>query len=344
MKITILADRYDDGSYDLVVDDVAGALREGGHKVSKLLVPADLKAVVMGLARRKPELVWHMITDFGDVEGCHVATAGILDALRLPYTGCGPGELFLRGHKGLAKKVLAYEKINCPDFAVFSRDADLETGGNLRPPFIVKPLERDCSVGIEAKSLVRNTAELLERVHFIHNKVEDSALVEEYVEGREFFVGVLGNRERVAFPPVEMDFSGMPDGAPHILDSKAKWDQDSAEYKGTRAVLPELPDVVKARLQEVAVNACRALMIRDFARVDLRLKDTGEVYVIEVNSPCDLDPAGEFATGAHASGLEYEALINRIVELAVERYAVTHPGTNGRAKKAKTKKKVTSDR
>jgi D-alanine-D-alanine ligase len=318
---------------------VAEALRDGGHKVSPLLVPADLKAIVTGLARRKPELVFHMISDFGDVDGSHVATAGILDALRLPYTGGGPGELFIRGHKSLAKKILAFEKINCPDFAVFSRDANLETGGNLRLPLIVKPLERDCSVGIGAKSLVRDTAEMIERVRYIHQKVEDSALAEEYVEGREFFVGVIGNRDRVAFPPVEMDFSGMPDDAPHILDHKAKWEENSAEYKGTRAVMPDLPDELKARLQEVAVNACRALMVRDFARVDLRLKDTGEVYVLEVNSPCDLDPAGEFASGARAGGLEYPALINRIAELAAERYRLPYPGANGRARA----KKVTSD-
>jgi D-alanine-D-alanine ligase len=266
-----------------------------------------------------------MITDFGDVEGSHVATAGILDALRLPYTCGGPGELFIRGHKSLAKKILAFEKINCPDFAVFSRDANLETGGNLRLPMIVKPLERDCSVGIGPDALVRDTAAMIERVRFIHHEVEDSALVEEYVEGREFFIGVLGNRERVAFPPVEMDFSGLPDGAPRILGSEAKWDEDSVEYQGTQAVMPDLPDEVKARLQEVAVNACRALMVRDYARVDLRLKETGDIYVIEVNSPCDLEPTGEFATGAQAQGLEYADLINRIVELAVERYEVKRP-------------------
>jgi D-alanine-D-alanine ligase len=340
MKITILAYRYDDDSYDTAVDRVAEALRGGGHTVSRLLVPADMKAVVTGLARRKPDLVFHMITDFGDV-GSHHTTAGILDALQLPYTGGGPGELFLRGHKTLAKKVLAYEKINCPDFAVFSLDANLETGGNLRLPMIVKPLERDCSVGIGRKSLVHNTADMIERVRFIHQKVEDSALVEEYVEGREFHVGVLGNRDLVAFQPIEMDFSGLPDDAPHILDYKAKWEENSAEYKGTRAVVPDLPDELKARLQEIAVKACRALMTCDFARVDLRLKDTGDIYVIEVNTPCDLDPTGEFASGARASGLEYQELINRIAELAIERYRVPDPGANGRAKKKK--KKVTSD-
>src|SRR5947209_7472466 len=110
MKITILADRYSDGSHDPAVDQVAKALRHGGHTVSLLLVPTDLKAVIVGLSRRKPDLVWHMITDF-DVEGVHVVTAALLDGLKLPYTGCGPGELYIRGHKSLAKKILAYDKL-----------------------------------------------------------------------------------------------------------------------------------------------------------------------------------------------------------------------------------------
>jgi D-alanine-D-alanine ligase len=318
MKITILADRYEDGSHDPAVDQVAEALRQGRHKVSLLLVPDDLRALTAGLARRKPELVFHMIHDFGGESGL-IATAAVIDALKIPYTGGGPGELFIRGHKSLAKKILAYEKLNCPDFAVFSRDASLETGGNLRLPLIVKPLERDGSIGIGPDALVRTTTEMMERVLAIHRQVGDSALAEEYIEGREFFVGVLGNREPVAFPPVEMDFSGLPAGAPRVLDYKAKWDTKSPEFKGTRAILPELADDLKARLQKVALDACRALLVRDYARVDLRLTDTQEIYVIEVNANCDLAQTSEFATGAVASGLDYPRLINRIAELAIER-------------------------
>jgi len=320
MKITILADLYEDGSHDPAVDQVAEALQQGQHKVSTLLVPADLKAVTVGLGRRKPDLVFHLISDFGDVEGSHVATAGLLDALRLPYTGGGPGELFIRGNKSLAKKILAYEQLNFPDFAVFSKDASLETGGKLRMPLIVKPLERDASIGIGPKALVHSTTEMMERVLAIHREVKDSALVEEYIAGREFFVGVLGNREPVVFPPIEMDFSGLPEGAPHVLGYKAKWDKNSVEYKGTKAVLPELADDLKARLQKVALAAARALLVRDYARVDLRLTDTLDIYVIEVNAPCDLERTSEFAAGAQAFGLDYTTLVNRIVELATERY------------------------
>lgn len=321
MNITILADRYKDGTHDPAVDQVARALRQGQHKVSRLLVPGDIKAVLAGLGRRKPDLVFHLIDDFGDIEGSHVVSAALLDGLMLPYTGGGPGELFIRGNKSLAKKILAYENLSCPHFAVFSQDASLETGGNLRLPLFVKPLERDASIGIGAANLVHSTTEMMERVLDIHRKIKDAALVEEYIEGREFYVGVLGNRDPIAFPPIEMDFSGLPDGAPRVLDYKAKWAKNSPEYKGTRAVLPDLPDDLKARLQKVALDACRALLIRDYGRVDLRLTDTLEIYVIEVNANCSLEQSSEFAAGAKASGLDYPTLINRIVELAKERYA-----------------------
>lgn len=318
MKITILADRYADGSADPSVAQVAAALREGRHKVSLLLVPDDIKAVTSGLARRKPDLVFHMIHDFGGESGL-IATAAIIDAMKIPYTGGGPGELYIRGNKTLAKKILAYEKLKCPDFAVFARDASFETGGKLRMPLIVKPHERDGSIGIKGNALVHSVTEMMERVVSIHREVDDSALVEEYIEGREFFVGVLGNRERVAFPPVEMDFSGLPDGAPRVLGYEAKWEKDSPEFKGTKAVIPDLPPETAARLKEAAVAACRALLVRDYARVDMRLTDTGDVYIIEVNANCDLGQTSEFAFGALAGGVGYTELINRIAELAMER-------------------------
>jgi D-alanine-D-alanine ligase len=323
MKITLLADRYAGDTCDPAVDQVADALRQGGHKVSRLLVPSDWRAVTRGLARRKPDLVFHLINDFGEVDSGLIATAALLDAMHLPYTGGGPGELFIRGNKGLVKKILAFEKLSCPDFAVFSQDASLETGGNLRMPLIVKPLERDGSIGIGPDALVHSVPELMERVLAIHRKVHDSAFAEEYIEGREFFVGVLGNDQPVAFPPVEMDFSGLPDGVPHVLDYKAKWHKNSDAFKGTRAIIPDLPADLTARLQKAALDACRALLVRDYARIDLRLSNEQEVYVIHVNANCDLEESSEFAAAA-AFGIDYPTLINRIAELAMERYRRIH--------------------
>jgi D-alanine-D-alanine ligase len=186
-------------------------------------------------------------------------------------------------------------------------------------PFFVKPLRMEASIGVDGKSLVRNSRELMERVLAIHDLVDDSALAEEYIEGREFYIGVMGNREMVAFPPIEMDFSGLPDGAPRVIDSKAKWDEQSDEYKGTKAVVADINDELKAKLQKVALDAYRALRVRDYGRVDLRFTDAGEIYVIEVNASCYLEQSGEFAMAAGAMGTDYVTLINRIVDVSNER-------------------------
>jgi D-alanine-D-alanine ligase len=178
----------------------------------------------------------------------------------------------------------------------------------------------DSSIGIGARSLVHSAGAMMERVADIHKKVHDAALVEEYIEGREFYVGVLGNTEPVAFPPIEMDFNGLPDGMPHILDARAKWNERSAEYKGTHARIAELPEELRARLHKTALDAYRALRVRDYGRIDLRVTDAGDIYVIEVNASCYLEQASEFAVAAAAAGMEYPMLVNRIAELAMERH------------------------
>lgn len=321
MKITIITylDREDAKDHDVVVDQVAAALKANKHTPSILGVHGDVRKLISGLTRRKPSLVFNLMEMFGTNVRADVPIAGLLDLLGYPYTGGGPAELALRQDKGLAKRALAYEKILYPDFAVFARD-DFETGGNLRMPLFVKPLRADASIGIGTNALVHDTTSLMKRVIAIHEKFQDSALAEEYIEGREFYVGVLGNREPIAFPPAEMDFSGLPEGAPHVLDSKAKWAEGSVEYKGTKSIMPDLPEELRARLQKVALEAYRALRVRDYGRVDLRLTETGEIYVIEVNANCYLERSGEFAVAAQAAGIGYDELIGRLVDLAMKRH------------------------
>jgi D-alanine-D-alanine ligase len=322
MKITVLSYLESESAkaHDAVVPQVAAALRSRRHKVSILGVHGNVGKLIAGLGRRKPELVFNIMEMFGDNLRGDVAVAGLLDLLRLRYTGGGPGELFLQQDKGLAKKALAFDKILFPDFAVFSRDADLETGGNLRMPLFVKPLRSDASIGIDSQALVHGAPALMKRVLAIQEKQGDSALAEEYIDGREFYDGILGNREAQAFPPIEVDFSGLPEGAPRVMSSKAKWSVHSAEYNGTKSRVAELPDELRARLQKVSLDAYRALRVRDYGRVDLRLRDTGDIYVIEVNANCYLEQTSEFAIAAAAAGIDYPDLINKIVELAVERY------------------------
>jgi D-alanine-D-alanine ligase len=322
MKITVLTYLEKEGaaSHDEVVDQVVEALRQAGHKLSILGIHADVGKLFRRLSRHKPDLVFNLMEMFGRNVFGDVAVAGFLELLGLRHTGGGPGEIYLQQDKGLTKKLLAFDGIAYPDFAIFSKDADPETGGRLRMPLFVKPLRTDGSIGIESAGLVRSPTDMMKRVAVIHDRLKDSALVEEYIEGREFYVGVLGNHDATAFPPIEMDFSGLPEGAPRILGKKAKWSTNSAEYKGTKAVLAELPDELRAKIHKVALDAYRAVRARDYGRIDLRLTETGNIYVIEVNANCYLEKSSEFAQAAAAANIDYATLINRIAEIAIERY------------------------
>jgi len=325
MRIVVLTDlekKKDPRSYDVVVDQVVAALAEGGHEPVVLGVHRDLNALIEGLSNPKPELVFNLFENFGKVRLGAVCVVGLLDLLEVPYVGGGPGEFFIQQDKAITKKLLAFDQIPFPDFAVFSRDSSLDTSGNLRMPLFVKPMSMDASIGIDSSSLVEGPRDLLKRVMHVQEKFKDDALVEQYIEGRELHVGILGNLRPIAFPPVEIDFSGLPEGAPRILGSKAKWDEDSAEFKGTTAVLAKLSDELRARVHKVALDAYRALRVRDYGRVDLRLTPANEIYVIEVNASCYLESSSEFATSAQATGIDYTALVNRIVDCAVERLSL----------------------
>ncbi len=323
MKITILA-YLEPGATepDVVMPQVARALEAGGHKPTIVTIRDDVVQFVTDLRQSKPDLVFNLVESWADdIIGGLMGVTGALDLLQLPYTGGGPGELYLQEDKALSKKLLAYEQVLYPDYASFSpTSADFETGGNLRMPLFVKPARMDASIGIDEKSLVRNSRGLMERVAYIHKTFGDTALAEEYIEGREFYVGVLGNQDPLALPPIEMDFSGMPPGSDKFMDSKAKFDESSARYQGTKAVIASLEPELKAKLQKVAIDAYRALRVRDYGRIDLRLTDSGEIYVIEVNASCYLEEKAEFAMAAEAEGISYTELVNRIPVLAMQRW------------------------
>ncbi|MCU1277854.1 MAG: hypothetical protein JWM53_1400 [bacterium] len=322
MRVTVLTwlESEQAVEHDRVVDDVVAALETRGHVVSIVGAHGDVHRIVDGIVVTRPDLVFNLMEMFDDNLLGDVAVAGLLELLGVPYTGCGPGELYLRQDKALAKKILHYEGILYPRYAVFAKDAAFATGGDLRMPLFVKPLRGDASIGVEAASLVCDATGLMRQVLSIHDRVNDSALAEEFIEGREFYVGILGNDEPQALPIIEMDFSGLPEGAPRVLDQRAKFDEGSLEYAGTRALIAELPDELRAKLHKISLDAYRALRVRDYGRVDLRLTDAGEAYVIEVNASCYLEKKSEFAMAALAGGLDYATLVNHIAELALERF------------------------
>ena len=320
MRITVLTYVDPADGRDAVVDQVVEALGER-HTVSVLEVHDDLQALVSALLADPPDLVFNLCEMFGDDVRGDAAIAAVLELLRLPFTGSGAPELYLQQDKGLSKKLLAFDDVLYPNFAIFSADSDLETGGNLRMPLFVKPLRTDASIGIGsgADALVRDWGKLLERVQVIHGEQKDAALAEEYIEGRELYVAVLGNREVEALPPIELDLSGLPAGVPAVADAKVKFDEALEEEYGLEAKVADLPDELRARLQKVAIQAYRALRVRDYGRVDMRLTEAGEIYVLEVNANCYLERDSETAMAAEAAGYDYPALLQRIVDLAVER-------------------------
>jgi D-alanine-D-alanine ligase len=281
--------------------------------------------VVDELTAAAPDIVFNLAESFGGKSALESNVAALLNLLGLRYTGSSPAGLLLAGDKSLTKQVLSFHGIRTPEFATVFRGA-VDWAGDIEFPLIVKPPQEDASLGITTNSVVHDLRELFTRIDELQSEFQQPVLVEQFVEGREFYVGVLGNVNARALPVIELDFSGFPAGVPRIASWSAKWGDDGAgsgeQYAGTRSVFPAdiSPELID-RMQRVAVDAFHALRLRDYARIDLRVTDVGEIFVIEVNPNCYLERESEFARAAAAEGLAYDALLSRILELALARYS-----------------------
>jgi D-alanine-D-alanine ligase len=310
---------------DPVLEQLRSAVEACGHGVQSLPVENAVAPLVTELTGAAPDLVFNLTESFGGKSALESNVAALLNLLGLRYTGSSPAGLLLAGDKSLTKQVLSFHGIRTPEFATVFRGA-VDWAGDIEFPLIVKPPQEDASLGITTNSVVHDLRELFTRIDELQSEFQQPVLVEQFVEGREFYVGVLGNVNARALPVIELDFSGFPAGVPRIASWAAKWGDDGAgrgeEYAGTRSVFPAdvAPELIE-RMQRVAVDAFHALRLRDYARIDLRVSDSGEIFVIEVNPNCYLERESEFARAAAAGGLSYEALIARILELALARYS-----------------------
>ena len=326
MKITILhaADALEP-PVDPVLDQLEEALRANGHEPSRLSVADQVEPLVAALSETKPELVFNLAESFGGKSALESNVAALLNLVDLRYTGSSPAGLLLAGDKTLTKKVLSFHGIKTPEFATVYRGA-LDWAGDIAFPLIVKPPQEDASLGVSSKAVVYDIRQLLERIDSLQAEFQQPALVEQFVEGREFYVGVIGNANAEALPIIELDFSNFPPDRPKIASWEAKWgdegEGEGAEFEGTKSIFPEsLDEELATRMQAVAVDTFHALRLRDYARVDLRVTPENEIYVIEANPNCYLEKESEFARAAAKMELSYEQLIARIVELAAARYA-----------------------
>lgn len=325
MKVALLHTREAaEPPTDPVLGQLADVLMRLRYEVEPVEVDKRVEPLVSALGRARPDLVLNIAESFGGKSALESNIAALLNLMGLRYTGSSPSGLLMAGDKILTKKVLAFHGIRTPRFATVYRGA-LDWAHDLHFPVIVKPPQEDASVGLTSASVVSDLKQLLEQMDALQSEFEQPVLVEEFIEGREFYVGVLGNANAKALPVIELDFSSFPADRPKIASWEAKWGDDDgggAEFEGTKSIFPEnLPEELVPRLETAAVDAFHALRLRDYGRIDLRVNDAGEVFVIEVNPNCYLERESEFARAAARSGLDFDALIARIIELASARYS-----------------------
>jgi D-alanine-D-alanine ligase len=310
---------------DPVIEQVIEALRHNGHEARALELDDDVEAVTRALRGAEPELVFNLAESFGGKSALESNVAALLNLLDLRYTGSSPAGLMLAGDKTLCKKVLCFHGVRTPQFATAYRGA-VDWAGDLSFPVIVKPPQEDASLGVSSASVVRDIKQLLERMDAMQTEFQQPVLVEQYIDGREYYVGIVGNANAKALPIMELDFSDFPPDRPRIASWAAKWGEDGsgsgAEFAGTRSLFPtDLDAELAERMGRVAADAFHALRLRDYARVDLRVTEDGEIYVIEVNPNPYLERQSEFARAAERDGMDFNQLIARVVELAMARYA-----------------------
>ena len=352
LKVTILYDAIEDQIKEqaigrgekfsaLAYEEIGAALRERGHTVQRLAARSPLELAGQ-LAKDDSDIIFNICESFEGVAQREQHAAAMLELFGKRFTGASSIGLALAQDKALAKKLLSFHGINTPRFSVI-HSGEVDHADDLAFPMFVKPSTADASIGIDHRSIVHNFKELMERISYIQTEFDAPALIEEFIDGREIYVSVLnGGTKLEALPIVEWDFSRVPDGTPKIASAEAKWDEDSPRYKDAPEVIArDLPEHVEQALQEAAIHAFRALKLRDYGRIDMRLRraegrtsllpvaDAGtqqrgtlegwEFFLIEVNPNPHLATSSELPLAAKALGLSYGELIQRILESALQR-------------------------
>jgi D-alanine-D-alanine ligase len=303
-------------------DDVRAvyeALRKSGHSPVYVRVDGTPESLIQ-LARSHTDLLFNLTESFAGDDAQDTNLAGYLELLGRRFTGAGSSGLYLAQDKALAKKIFAFHGIHTPYFSTVYRGR-MEHSHDINFPVIVKPAREDGSIGIQFGAVCGSIKELMERIDYIHAEFDTPALIEEYIEGRELYVAVLGNEKAEALPVVELDLSKLPEGTPKIAGTEVKWEEDTQAYKATKPFFPDdLDEDVTKKLQDTAIQAFQALQLRDYGRVDFRLAPDGTVHVLEVNPNPYLMPTAEFSMAAKKSGRSFVETIGEIVDLAVARY------------------------
>jgi D-alanine-D-alanine ligase len=302
------------------VEAVSEAVEKLGYKVERLSVTDDLSKFFNEISSRYVDVIFNLCERVRDDSWGEVLMAHILERLEIPFTGSDPRALWLGLHKDKSKTVLSLFGIRTPSFRVFATGREDLDG--LSFPLIIKPNLEDGGLGIDSKSVVWDVESLRKKVKATINEFRRPVIVEEYIDGREFNVSILGDD---VLAVGEVDFSGLPEGKPKVVGYKAKWDKESDEYKGTTPVCPaNLDRKTENRIKDIAMKAVRAIGCRDYARVDMRMDNLRRIYVIEVNPNPDISPGSGFSKALKAAELSYEAFVERVIGFALQRKRVRY--------------------
>ena len=304
-------------------EEIFEALQKLGHEPSYFELDGRPQSL-HGLAKCDADLIFNLTESFGGDDTKEMNVVAYLDLLEMRFTGAGPHAIILAQDKAIAKKIFGFHGIKTPFFATAYRGR-IEHAHDISFPLIVKPSWEDGSIGIDEGAVVKNIKEMMERVQYIQDEFDSPALIEEYIEGREIYAGVLGNYERAqVLPLVELDLSRLPEGTPKIASYNVKFEKNSEAYKLTKSDIAEnLDEDTVKKLSDTALAAYRALKLRDYGRIDMRLAPNGDVYVIEANPNPWLASRQEFVMAAKAAGLSYTEMIGSIIDLAMSRYVNT---------------------
>ena len=300
---------------------VVESLLELNHTVQKLGLSDDLDIISQTVKKWKPDIVFNLMEDFNGESLLDQNIVSLLELLGVAYTGCNPRGLILARDKGLSKELMAHHQIPVPRFAVMPKGCRVQTPNKLSYPMFVKSLTEESSQGISQASLVNNERQLAKRVSIVHDTLGTDAIVEEYIEGREMYVGLLGNQDVEAFPVWELLIKKKAKNAPLIATAKVKWDLDYQKKWGVKSQLAKnLSSELKTYMQEISQKCYAALKLSGCARIDLRLTPQGKVYILEANPNPDLVIGEDFAEAAEHHGLDYEALIQKILDLGISQF------------------------
>ena len=300
--------------------DVVNTLRKLGHEVRPLGVQDGLDPIRVAAEEWKPDVVFNLLEEFYGLSNFDQHVVSYLELLKLPYTGCNPRGLVLARSKALTKKIAQYHRVRVPVFMVVARGNRPKRPASLKFPLFVKSVSEESSLGISQASVVDSDEKLAERVRFIHEHLETDALVEQYVEGRELYVGVIGNERLKVLPVWELDFGKLPETGEPIATAHVK---HNPEYQKKHGIdirrADDLNPAVERALQRTTRRVYRMLELDGYARVDYRLTAANEIYLLEANPNPEIAEKEEFASAAAASGLKYKPLLQRLVQLGLSR-------------------------